>query len=254
MIGDRKNIKLLTNILIITVLIIGTPNTGLSQHAFSIGGKKWGVAFGNPIKYSGIRLNLIDFKKGDILNGLNFSLVSSTKKTNGISISLFSNNHDPITLLPPEKRIGSSNGIKIAFINKNGQHTGFQFAAYNHCYNYAGKGLLAGIINYHPYGLKCMCYAEQRGVQIGIINMGITTKGIKLGIINFLSNSTVTVGVINFETSTFLQIGLFNIQFKSKGIQLGLLNYRHNNIGIAKVLPIINFAIEKRNMPRPSTY
>lgn len=246
-----KTIKTIKNnfrfISFLTLLILfGNQQIGQCQSAFSLGGEKWGLAFGNPIDYTGIRLNIIDFEKADKFSGLSFSLYSSTYLNNGISLSLISNNRKRYGIYENKKEFGPSNGVKVALYNSNGQINGLQMSIYNYCLSYSGKGVLIGLLNSHMFGNKCGCNAYQRGMLLGIINKGFTTKGLQVGFLNFRTSSTITFGIINFERSSYCQIGLINYTKDAKGIQIGLINYRKNNKWFAKFLPLINFKWEKK--------
>jgi len=232
-----------------TLFVIGKQEIGHCQRNLSLGGEKWGLAFGNPTIYSGIRLNLFDLKESECLNGINFSFISLTKKTNGLNISLISKSSNQIFISfagEPKKIISISRGIKISLIIINGYHNGLQIGAYNKCLNYRGKGLLMGIVNSHMYGNKCMCYATQHGLLIGILNKGITTKGLQIGALNYRTSSTFTIGLINRERIAKAQIGLVNYLIEGKGVQIGIINIRKKNKWFAKVLPLVNFKWEKK--------
>lgn len=247
-IRTTKN-SILLSCLVTIIFVVSGLRVAYCQNALSLGGERWGIAFGNPVRYSVIRLNIYDTYESDVINGLNFSLYSTTKQSNGIRISLISDDVCPGPVDYDERFRLATNGLKISVLNLNGVQNGLQIGACNYCLNYKGNGLLIGIVNTHMYGNKCMCYARNDGVTAGVVNAGLNTVGVQIGGFNFWTSSSVSVGIINIERTSWFQIGLLNYIKEGPGVQIGIINIRKNNIRFARMLPLLNLRWESRELP-----
>jgi hypothetical protein len=220
-------------------MLLFVSQTGYSQKHVSIGTYRAGIAFGNTEHYSGLRLNLVDKDYATKQNGVMLTGCNKVYTFNGFNFSIVSINE------PVSARIDHSvtyfNGVNISLVNINGGLRGFQFGLYNKALSFDGKGVLFGLINYHSYGNRCMCRAIHKGLEIGFINVGFSTRGLKLGVFNVKGTSSVALGLVNCNYIAGLQIGLFNCVKKDKGVQIGVLNYRKSNRKIFRLLPLINF-------------
>lgn len=240
-------IKYTYYILFLTVIQTSVQKFANAQDYFSVGGPRWGIAFGNASKYNGVRFNLVDKYEPEILNGVSFAVFSKIIKINGLSVSIINKNNYSSTTYNNEKPIKpTSNGIKLAPVIIGGTHNGFQLSLYHSGKNYNGSGITLSFLNSHEYGNRCGCYSIHKGVLIGVINKHIMTKGLQIGIINLYSFSDVTLGLINIDFSNNNQIGMINYLRDGDGFQIGLINIRKKNKWFAKVLPIVNFKWEKR--------
>ena len=125
---------------------------------------------------------------------------------------------------------GFIDGFRVGILNTQSIH-GFQF----------------GLIN-----LK----SNIRGGSFGLINSSETVKGFQIGAFNChygAMRNNCSEGYSDRFGYTWecqgcfgIQIGLINRQIYSKGLQIGIINIRPKNRWFAKVLPIINFKIEKK--------
>ena len=231
----QTNIKFLTIIGIIFILIISKSAIGQSQNALSLGGNKWGIAFGNPRFYNGLRIGLYNRYLAKIdangiytnknyienINGINVSLIYSYIETvNGISFS-------------PINKVANMNGLQIGIMNKSSYRGGS-----NNCTETGSpKRVYGGKSHCLQIGLTNINISEINGIQISLFNNNKKLRGLGIGLINKCYNS-----------SKSLQIGLINLNYGGNGVQLGIINYRKTNKWFAKILPIINLKIGKEKL------
>ncbi len=101
--------------------------------------------------------------------------------------------------------------------------------------------------------LNCRCLFKGAlfGTQIGLFNKAVQNLGNQIGLYNFanMGNSVVNANFLSpldLIGKNGLQLGLINRIRYGEGVQVGLLNFRKGNVWYAKVLPIVNFKIEKK--------
>lgn len=216
----RNKIKLLfTGALIVSIVCMN--NQCCSQKPFLIGGQgKW-INKGKPFSFNGAKISIFDSDCMDAyVNGMNLSLICS--KIRGI------------------------NGFSFAPYALSDKVTGFQFALINRVTTL--KGLEIGILNQRTHFIRPSAKLGNYGLQLGVANATFMNFGMQLGLVNssWSSDKGISIGAININS--FFQFGLINIKNdNNKGIQIGILNYQENNKWYAKVLPITNFRIEKRD-------
>ena len=206
--------------ILIILLIVSKIGISQSQKPISIGGEKWGVSFGTPKDYNGIKLNLFDNKRVEKINGLNLSIINT--------------------------KIGTLKGLSISIIGYSSSFSGVQIAIINRTNGL--NGVQIGVFNSDPYKCFVAPYHAIRGVQLGLFNKCNMNMGFQIGLKNRTGDERkgVSIGLININSK--LQIGFFNIKGnRNEGIQIGVFNYRPNNKWFAKLLPIINLKIEKKN-------
>jgi hypothetical protein len=267
----QKNIKFLTIIGIIFILFIGKPEVGQSQKALSIGGNKWGIAFGNPVDYNGIRLNLIDLKIPKQINGLSISIKNESNIVNGIKLGIFNSpkggySHDT----RGNTLYAQLNGIQVILLNLHGSNfQGFNFGAINK--NIGGKGINICLLYSHASRINGISISPINiatwidGIQVGLFNeintwsrLGSCSEGgggalgkctgLQLAFCNYNEGEIygLQIGVINYnKKATGINFGLINFCDSGQSVQFGIFNLRKNNRWFAKILPIVNFKWEK---------
>ena len=77
-------------ILLLFLFLFSITAQAQKQRYFSLGTKHEGICFGNSENYNGIRLNLDDDEFVNHVNGLNLSLLSSTYYLNGLQFGITS--------------------------------------------------------------------------------------------------------------------------------------------------------------------
>lgn len=223
--------------LLLSILFF-VSQTGYSQKHVSIGTYRAGIAFGNTEHYNGLRLNFVDKDYATKQNGVLLTGCNKVYTFNGFNFSIVSIN-EPVSA-QIDHSVTCFNGVNISLVNINGGLRGFQFGLYNKALSFDGKGVLVGLINYHSSN-RCLCYANHQGLEIGFVNVGFNTKGLKLGVFNVKGSASVTLGLVNYNYKSGLQIGLINSVSEDIGVQIGLLNYRKSNRKIFRLLPLVNF-------------
>ena len=194
----------------------------------SIGNREYGLAFGQPLKYSGLVLNGLGNKDHFVrqINGIMLGISNSVFRTNGIMLGFKNKCGDRC---PDDKKTNVGSGIMAGIINTsnggfiNGLETGFINNV--ECY-----GLKAGIIN----GSRCKgisfslySFSSCDGIEISLINKGFFCRGFRFGIVNY---SKYRLGGGDMSCRGYfggihgMQIGLVNVTAESKGLCLGLLN------------------------------
>jgi hypothetical protein len=217
----RKIFRFLFTISILASVCIKNPCS--SQTTFLIGGQNKWIKKGRPFDFNGAKINIYDITCMDArLHGVNFSLVQSKVRTiYGLSLSLF------------------------ALCD---QMTGFQFALFNRITTL--KGVEVGIINVRTHFVKPNIKSGNYGLQIGLVNASSSNKGIQLGLYNhsLYGDKGFSIGGLNINSR--YQIGIINVKKKeyNKGIQFGIINYREDNKWYARILPLVNFRVQKHEM------
>lgn len=231
-----------------------------SQRSFTVGNKRNGIVFGNPEKFNGIKFNLVDLHNYTELNGFNLTLFNGSK-VNGISLGII--DEDIITTGANFSIISLSSyvsGIKIAVVNNKTRVNGFSFSAFNR--KSWGKGLFISPVNWKEVdfsGVSLSIYGcnSIKGLSISLFNKSQHAKGVQIGVANWDSGKDLKgdgrtalkgmqLGVFNRTYQNHgLQIGLINYSTKGKGVQVGIINIRANNPWYSKVLPIVNFKMDK---------
>lgn len=109
------------------------------------------------------------------------------------------------------------------------------------------KGLQIGLVNLHTRFIKPSVKAGNYGLQLGLMNVTFTNFGVQFGLINSSTSANKGYAIGGLNINSRLQIGIINIKKGSnKGLQIGIINYRKNNKWFAKIIPIVNFKIEKK--------
>lgn len=223
---------------LLLLILTASVQPACSQNYLSLGGRAWGISFGNPGLYSGIKLNAIDLQPGYEMNGINVTLYSRVCRTNGLQLSVVSAANIPETPSRIRQRYCAASGVKISLLNRGGNFNGCQAGLFNDCNEYLGNGLLCGVINAHTGSADE--FSLQNGVAIGFLNFGLLCRGVQLGIFNLRSRSAVSVGFINYERSSSFQLGFINIVEEPGGVQVGAINIRRSNAPFARMLPLMN--------------
>lgn len=241
-----KNIYNIKRLVLYLFFIYFIPinNPIYSQNYHVVGKDKFGIAFGNPKEFTGIKLNLIDKDQSSRITGINFSIINKCEHIYGLNLSIvnlfeYSGTNSGITT-GLDVSILSANRVhnitSFSLIQENCKNYGFNFSLINNSHD---RGL--------SEGLEISIYNNEfksTGVSISIINKVNMCKGLQIGLINENREELmgVQMGLLNHSSNNFgLQIGLVNYSRKGKGIQLGLINIRKNNPWYCKVLPLINF-------------
>ena len=100
------------------------------------------------------------------------------------------------------------------------------------------------LVNTHMYMNKSDCDAFQNGLLVALLNYGIVSRGLQIGIFNINTVSSVSVGLINYERRSDVQIGVINFVKENTGVQIGAVNIRKGNIPFARILPLMNIRWE----------
>jgi hypothetical protein len=204
------------------IFLMASAHECRSQSPFLIGGYgKW-VKKGSPFAFNGAKISFYD----DIcinayVYGLNFSFVYS--------------------------KIRSIHGFSFAPYSLSDGIYGLQIALFSSTTTV--KGLEISLVNKRAHFIRPSVKAGNYGVQFGLYNATFNNFGLQFGVINssWAEQSGIAVGAVN--TNSLFQIGLMNIKTeKNRGVQIGIINYRKGNKWYAKVLPLMNFRIEKNEM------
>lgn len=227
--------KILRFIIIQILIFLSFVCYGQNKH-LTIGFNDIGICFGNSNTNSGLRFNLRD-KNVNKINGINFTGVSKSTITNGLTLGLIAN-YDSI-----------SNGILInGLVGESHKTNGIVISGLGHVstkFNGVGIGGLAiagdtlnglfispiGITYWNTEKIEII-----RGVAIGLIIGSYTRK------MNGLSLS-----IFNNECDTLngVAISAYNRTKDLRGIQFGFWNVAENN-KIFKKMPILNFNFRKK--------
>lgn len=205
-----------------SIFLLASTHDCYSQTPFMIGGYgKW-INKGSPFAFNGAKISFFDSKcLNSNVNGINLSVICSKIKTvHGFSFAPYSLN-DKI------------HGLQISFYSALMTLKGVEISLVNSRAHFVKPGVKAGV-----YGL-----------QLGLYNAAFSNFGMQFGVINssWSERKGIAVGAVN--TNSRYQLGLLNIKDeKNSGVQVGVLNYRKGNKWYAKVLPLINFRIKKKEM------
>lgn len=234
------NITALTTLKItstILLLFLTAILFGQNRH-LSIGLKGNGICFGNSSDYNGIRFNLLD-KNVNIINGLNISALSKSRKSNGLSFGIIIS-MDTI-----------SNGLKIGGLATHAKlHNGL-----------ALSGLFLAGEKYNGLGLSGLSpFADTlNGFYVGL--WGVTPwsrydtikviNGIAIGGIGVSSSKIKGLAVAflltSFDKLNGVSIACLNETEELHGFQFGLLNHAKNNRRLFRWTPFINFNLRKND-------
>ena len=200
-------------------------------------GDRYGIYFGNPDEFNGIRLTLIptsspmDYK--DNINGLSMGIAVVDSIDNGLSLAVLG------------RGCYKCNGIGVAPENACFIVNGVAVGLFTLCVK--SNGLVAGMATYGGRKLN--------GITIGLLDVlgpqqkdtliinGVVIAGayIESGEINGLS----IAAIVKSKKQNGVSIAGFNRTKKLYGVQLGLLNYVGNNPKIFRWLPFINMHLGK---------
>ncbi len=245
---------------IIILYIVLCVNVNAQYKSFLIGSNEAGMAFGNPKKNDGIRINCYDQSIG-IVNGLDICLFPKVSKLRGVQLSVFNIEYSDKTGVVLQFLGGNSNRVNGISINGVGlvckkKFNGVAIAGVM----IRGEGQFNGVF-VSPFGVMISAnkkLLKVNGFALGVIGGVLCTNmnGLSLGIHNHVLNKMqgVTVGLRSYakvfhgvqfgliynkakENSRGSQIGLVNVVSEDfKGIQIGLWN----KIG-DRAFPIINW-------------
>ena len=174
----------------------------------NIPSKNWGISFGNSVRFTGLRMNIID---------------KNIEHVNGIDLSVYQPKDE-------ELHTGTVNGISIGIPYAGSDVTGFTFG---------GLGFGAGGIGAPSIkGINVALFVggvEAKGIQIAPAyfrvqgDEGGSMTGVSVSAFNHIKGS-----------QRGLAIGIFNYALECKGVQIGVLNHIASNPSGLRWLPLIN--------------
>ncbi len=232
------------------LIFVTTFLVGQNKH-LNIGLQNSGVCLGNSKKHNGVRINFWD-KNVSSYNGMNLSVYSSARKSNGLGIGILIS------------KDSLSNGVRIGGIGVGGDYIngiaigGLGVGA---LYKFNGLGISGfvmgadtmngffisvfgttnwstrpiAIVNGVSIGTIGVITKELNGVAIGFMNRADKQKGVTIG---FAENSS--------QKCTGVQIGISNRTKTLFGLQIGLWNVVENK-KFLKRTPLINFCFKRRS-------
>ncbi len=242
---------------LITTLFLFVSILGLAQRRqinclgdtvkyLSIGREHKGIGLGNPSKYSGVRLSVVD--KNCITNGVTFNLFSdvNSRKTNGLDVGF-------------SQSAGSVNGVSIGLLGNNIDYElrGFGFGTIlSEGLNIYGVSLTGGFQRADKFHGLCIAGLMYRSFETkGLIVSGLVLQNDSVysgvAITGGLSKMTIlkglSIAIANWSDEVKgIQLGLINKTNYMKGIQFGLINIITENPKWARVFPLINMSFKTK--------
>ena len=223
------------NLLFIFLICFCPLSFGQNKY-FTIGINDNGLSFGNSVNTNGVRINVWDRDDVNSINGLNISVFSRARISNGFTLGLLGIDESVCNGIVINGLIGGgkkANGIIISGIGYGAdQLNGLGIS---------GLGLAGDKLN---------------GLFISLLGIGFWNNE-KIKVINgatigvyFVSTEKlngVSVSLIQnvIDEQNGVSIGIVNKSKKLHGIQIGLWNIAENN-HFFKRMPIINFNFRKK--------
>lgn len=210
----------------------------LGQNKYvSIGGRKFGICFGNSSKYNGLRLNFRD-KYVKKINGINISGWSESEVINGIQIGALATASDV------------TNGISLGGIGTGGRQIN----------GIAVGGLMLGNRKINGIGIGGFSIDcdSLNGLFISFTGVAGRIPQESNKMINGFAGGFVAVGAdklkglmvslcwVYSKEQYGISVAGFNKTENLHGVQLGLMNYAGNN-RIFRWMPIMNFNFRKQS-------
>lgn len=209
----RNYIPLLFLALIFTISTYSQPKLncdGDTVNYVSIGTSEYGVGFGNPSNYSGVRLTGID----------------KNCQTNGLAMNLFT-----------ETQSRKTNGLDIGLSQFAENINGFSFGILSNSVSNELRGISVGLFLsevFRLYGIGFTLGFQESDVIKGLSFSGASTntfeaKGVLVSACRVVADSTLQgAAIAGIYTKTSqnkgLQLSPVNISSETRGMQLGLVN------------------------------
>jgi hypothetical protein len=173
------------------------------------------------------------------INGLNISVLTTTRKFNGLDIGLVGSGFDTI------------NGIAVGVLAVGAEYSrgvviGGMFNLLNcHSGVAVGMTLQADTLNGLGVGMGIGNSAFGNPSNGVVLNgSGVAILGCELAVLNGLAASLVT-NVIQVQHG--VSIAAYNKTQELHGVQFGLLNYAGNNRKFFRWMPLVNFNFRKKS-------
>ncbi|PLX06627.1 MAG: hypothetical protein C0596_15005 [Marinilabiliales bacterium] len=177
---------------------------------------------------------------------LSLRFVSRSRLVYGINIAGFSDGMTCGIALRGFTR-DYTNGISVSGIHSIGTINGINFSLLTYADRLNGIGI--GAINY---------WTTANGLVLGAFNLyGHKFNGVSVGLTNSIgyrscvcgychAMSGLQIGLFNRARRNWgVQFGLINQSYNGKGVQFGLINIRSANPWYCRILPIVNFKMNK---------
>ncbi len=216
---EQNNMKQKKYILTIFLACFYALSFGQNK-SFTIGLNDNGLSFGNSENTNGLRFNLWDNDDVNRINGLNFSIFSKARISNGLTFGLLSVDESICNGIAINGFFGGSNKANGIIISGGGYATD-QFNGLG----IGGLGLAGERMNGLFISPMTIGYWSDEKVKL-INGVAIGTFSVSVGKINGLSISVVQ----NYnDEQNGVSIGIVNKSKKLHGIQLGIWNIAENN-------------------------